>query len=233
MNKKAGIVHWIVFGVVAAIGFFLLLNADLEAGIQTKGAWQISYLRAFQDAEKDLLLIDQTTREAVKLTAESLTTESLAGDLGCGKDNGYTLWNNKEGFCNLKIEDKFKEKFNSLVEEKTKIKYDEFIISQDEIVGKSNQQKAILSSFELIPIEDKSAGMFTDYKSFIIKPFYLRYEYNPSFRVKATGKFAEFKLLFSQAQILVDECKSKSDLKNCLDQQKETNWHYSSCLNIK
>ncbi len=227
MNKKGAIFHWVMFGLVAAIGLFYILTFDLSVATQTRGGWQLTTIRAFQEAEADLLAIDQTVKDAVN---EIVTGFDITGDLGCGQYNGVALWNNKESFCQLKVDQKLKSKFNNLVKDKTKIPYQEIIISGNEISGKAEKMKTISSATEFIPTEEKSAGLFKSYQSFLIPPFHLEYKYNPGFIVEIGTTLGEYSALYDKARQLVNTCKNENELKKCLDENKG-NWKYSVCQN--
>jgi len=231
MNKKGAFIHWIVFGVVAAIGLYFAMTINLDVVEQnTKGVWQLSFVRAVQDAEKDMLDIDQAAKNAIALAIGELAKDELSEDLGCGKVKGYPLWNNPSGFFELKVSDKVKEKINKLITNKTGIVYDEIIYSDGSIVGKSLKNKVIGHSLDAIPKEKVHPSLFSSYEAYLIKPFDLRYEYNPGFRVKVSSSFgAGYEIVKKQAKEMLIKCENSSELKNCLDQNKEESWHYTYC----
>lgn len=232
LNKRGFIaLHWIILVVVAAIGMFFLVMFDIDTGTNIKGVWQLSFVRATLDAEKDLLMIDAVARESVAQAVKELPQQELAQDFGCGIYEGYALWNKREKFCELIIGDAIKNNINTKIKDKTKITYDEIIYSETGIVGKTGQTKVISSSFEFIPTEKKSAGLFKEYDSFLIEPFYLRYEYNPGFRVKLSSEFGkQYDLMKSEAKKLLEKCRGSGDLRYCLEQNRAVNWKFYSCV---
>ncbi|PIZ51471.1 hypothetical protein COY27_03710 [Candidatus Woesearchaeota archaeon CG_4_10_14_0_2_um_filter_33_13] len=231
INKKGAFFHWIIFGVVAAIGLYFVLSIDVNVtGQNTKGVWQLSYVRATQDAQKDLLEIDQTARNAIALAVNNIGKEQLAKDLGCGVVKGYPVWNNKKGFCELKLDETIKADINKLIINKTNVPYEEIIYSEGAIIGKTNERKVIGSSLGVIPTSTKTAGLFTTYESYLIKPFELRYEYNPGFRVKVGSSFGKaYETIKEQAKSLLINCSTELNLKDCLDKNKLNTWHYTYC----
>jgi hypothetical protein len=227
MNKKAAIFHWIVFIVLAAMAVIYIFSSDLEVA-EYKGAWQLSYLRAFQASEKNLLFLDQEMKQNVDKAAQNLPITLFSSDLGCGMYENVAVWNKKSSFCQLDAEKKFVKAFKALLGEK-EVMYSEIKVGINEVIGISKEKNVIGSSLDLIPTDRTSAGLFTYYDTFTIKPFYMKYEYNPSFKVKADFGFEDYKLLEVQAKKLVAKCQNEQNLKSCLEQHKNKVWKFSSC----
>lgn len=231
MNKKGAVFHWILFGVIASIGLYFLLVVNLDLGTETKGVWQLSFVRATLDAEKDLLFIDQNARSAVGLAVQGLSKEELANDFGCGiyKKN-YPFWNKENGFCELQADESIKNKINDYVISETGITYDQVFFSEGYLIGKSSKKKVITSSWDAIPLELKNTGLFSSYESYVLKPFYLNYFYNPNFKVKVGSFFGQgYIKVRNQAEVLVNTCMNSKDLKSCLDKNKMGSWGYEFC----
>ncbi len=227
MNKKAAIFHWIVFIVLAAMAIIYIFSSDLEVA-EYKGAWQLSYLRAFQASEKNLLLLDQEMTQNAEKAVEELPQALFSSDLGCGMYENVAVWNKKSNFCLLEPEKKFVAAFKVLLGEK-EVMYSEIKVGINEVIGISKEKSVVGSSLDLIPTDRTSAGLFTYYDTFTIKPFYMRYEYNPSFRVKANLSFEMYKELETQAKKLVGKCQNEPGLKSCLEQHKNKAWKFGSC----
>ncbi len=227
MNKKAAIFHWIVFIVLAAMALIYIFSSDLEVA-EYKGAWQLSYLRAFQASEKNLLLLDQEMTQNAKKAVEELPQALFSSDLGCGMYENVAVWNKQSNFCLLEPEKKFVAAFKVLLGEKEPM-YSELKVGVNEVIGISKEKSTVSSSLDLIPTDQKSADLFTYYPVFTIKPFYMKYEYNPSFRVKADLSFEDYKQLEVLAKKLVSTCQNELELKSCLEQHKNKAWKFGSC----
>lgn len=156
-NKKATVIHWILFGIVAIAGIYLVMRIDLSSQLGVKGAWQVSFVHATQESEKDLLLLDQTAREVVEQSLQEFSGEVFQNDLGCGVYQEAVLWNNKSGFCSLKLDEKVAEKIKKLMFEKTNVNYTKIIITEGDVVGVPEMKKSIVSLTEHIPTETRSA----------------------------------------------------------------------------
>lgn len=227
LNKKAAVFHWIVFIVLAAMAVIYIFSYDLEVA-EYKGAWQLSYLRAFQASEKNLLFLDQEMKQNAEKVVQNLPETLFSSDLGCGVYENVAVWNKKNDFCLLEPEKKFVVAFKALLGEKEAM-YPEIKVGVNEVLGISKEKNVIGSSLDLIPTDRTSAGLFTYYDTFTIKPFYMKYKYNPSFRVKANLSFEEYKELEVKAKKLVGKCQNEPELKSCLEQHKNKAWKFSSC----
>jgi len=231
MNKKAALFHWIIFGIIASIGLYFLLVVNLDLGTETKGVWQLSFVRATLDAEKDLLVIDQSARGAVGLAVQGLSKEELSADFGCGiyKKN-YPFWNKEGKFCELQADEKIKDKINEYVISQTGITYDKIFFSEGYLIGKNIKPKVITSSLEAIPVQAQNSGLFTQYESYLLKPFHLNYFYYPNFKVKVGSFFGQgYIKVRNQAEIIINQCMDSKDLKSCLDKTKDSSWYYDFC----
>lgn len=229
MNKKGLVLHWIAFGILAAIGLFFLLTVDVTENVKTKGLWQVSYLRAFQEAELDLLSVDISAKISAKEAADLALDELVSKDLGCGMLDGVSLWNNQDGFCGLRMNDLFLEKFNEMMKNRTGISYHGVYLSDGRIIGIADSEKAITSATDLIPKERRRQGFYQGYNAYLIRPFYLRYQYNPAFDIPESNIFSTFRKLEKEATQLVRACSGNNDLQRCLINNKQANWKFSSC----
>lgn len=222
------IFYWILLAILVGVGIAFMVNSNLEVG-EIKGVWALSYVRAAQEAETDLLFIDS---QAIK-TAQEVDTELIAKmfseDLGCGQLGLVSLWNKKDQFCSLKVEEKFAREFNSKMSQAGFLTYD-LSVKEGELRGKSNEVKMIgIENPAVLLTEQKSAGLFTRYDAYLTRPFYLKYSYGPSFRVKVDLSLPLYSQLEQQAKLVVYQCQNELELKSCLDKNKPKEWKYSSC----
>ncbi|MBI4983560.1 hypothetical protein HZC32_02850 [Candidatus Woesearchaeota archaeon] len=230
MNKHATVLHWIVFGVLAAFGIFFVASYDIQT-IEPRGIWHLSYVNAFQEAEKNLLIIDQKVKSALESTELNLQKSVFSQDLGCGMYQNAALLNKNGHFCPLKLEEKLTEGLTKKLAEEKIWGYDSFFIDGEYVVGKSvvgkGSKNKITIANEVIPTKPKST-LFASYQVYLIEPFYLEYNYNPSFRIKANS-LNWYGSLQNEAINLVLKCQNEAELKNCLDKNKKSNWKYTSC----
>jgi hypothetical protein len=228
MNKKGMIFYWLLLAILLGVGISFMVNYDLEVG-ELKGVWQLSFIRATQEAEKDLLLIDNQALIVAKETNIQVSSNPFSEDLGCGTLGTLPLWNKKEQFCSLKLEEKFTQMFNQKMIEAGFLSYN-LSIQDGQLIGKSEEKKTVGSENpNIIPTEKKSAGLFTSYDAYLTKPFYLKYTYNPSFRIPVHLSFSVYEEMERQAQQLVYLCQNELEIRPCLDQNKPSSWKYSSC----
>jgi len=228
MNRKGMVFFWILLVILLGVGISLMVNYTFQAG-ETKGVWALSFIRATQEAEKDLLVIDSKAQKVAENVSKEVSSQVFKEDLGCGKAQEVPLWNKKERFCSLQIEEKFAQKFNSLLDPQDIFNYTLFFQGQ-ELIGKTSVYKAVTPATKgIIPTEGRSAGLLTFYEAYLIKPFDLRYDYNPSFRVKVNLSLPYYVELERQARLLVRTCQSEIDLKTCLNGNKNDTWKYGRC----
>jgi hypothetical protein len=228
MNRKGMVFFWVLLVILLGVGISLMVNYTFQAG-ETKGVWALSFMRATQEAEKDLLVIDSRAQKVADNVSQEISSQIFKEDLGCGKVQGVTLWNKKEMFCPLKIQEEFSHRFNSIFDEQHFFNYT-LIFQEQQLIGKTSQSKEVTPTTKgVIPTEGRSAGLFTFYEAYLIKPFDLRYNYNPGFRVKLDFSIDYYAELEQQARLLVRTCQDEADLKNCLDLNKEIDWKYGKC----
>ncbi len=222
------IFFWILLVILLGVGISVMINFSFEAG-ETKGVWALSFIRATQEAEKDLLIRDSKATEIAKQVGLELSSSLFKEDLGCGIINDVPIWNRKERFCPLNLEEQFTRKFNSLYDAEELFNY-AFSFSEEELIGKTEERKVVSAlNPNIIPTEERSPGLFTSYEALLIKPFDLKYNYNPSFRIKVNFPFSDYYELEKQAQSLVQECQGEENLKSCLDLNQKVGWSYGKC----
>lgn len=223
MNKRASIFHWIIFGVLAAFGIFFILSFDIQI-TQPKGVWQLSYIHAYEEAEKSLLVQDNAINNIAESARQDTMKKAFDADIGCGKMDNFVLWNNKGNLCNPPLEQKFPEKLKQELLTQLNLNY-QITLKEGYAHGETAERK-LITSIPDIAAKNKLATLF-DGRLFLTDPFYLRYEYNPGFRAKVS--FAEFYELQSTVQKLILDCRKVEELKACLDTRKPAFFSYSNC----
>ncbi len=210
MNKQGSVIHWIIFGVLAAFGLFFVFTADIDIkGLD--GNWQLNFLEKYYlEAEKDLLVMGGTAKFAGWQSILEVVNEG-GGESGCGILEGYTLWNDAEGFCAVDI------KGNVLLKIKEKLGgvYSEFKLDGKELVGIG-----------------KKKTLTTDYipKSSLVKIPYVSYTYDTSFRVNLGVDIEDsYEQSLVEAMDLVDACKEDEELEGCIEENRERDWKLFDC----
>jgi len=228
MNRKGMVFFWILLVILLGVGISIMVNFSFQAG-EAKGLWALSLIRAKQEAEKDLLIRDSKAIETAQKVDLEFSSLIFKEDLGCGVIQNVPFWNQKERFCALNVEDKFAKQFNLLFDRSNIFNYTLHYQSR-ELIGKTSQIKMVTpADSKVIPTEQRSASLFTPYEAYLIKPFDLRYTYNPSFRIKINLSLPFYEELEKQAHLLVRACQDATDLKSCLDQEKNESWKYGKC----
>ncbi|MBU0457716.1 MAG: hypothetical protein KKD75_06245 [Nanoarchaeota archaeon] len=212
MNKKAALFHWIIFGVLAALGIFLVTISDIDTGSRIKGEWQLNFLdNYYLEAEKDLLYIDQAAKIVVWQTVlESAGNGGFITEGSCGNISSYNLWNelNRWNEClpdiNKTISLKVKE---GLAESLPNREYDDIKIDGNGIIGKG-KKSSILST----------SGKFVNYT------YDTNFKVDLGFNIKT-----DYNILRIEAVQLVDNCRNFDDLERCIKEKKKNNWKFKNC----
>lgn len=230
MNKKGTIIHWIIFGVFAALGTVFLFSPSADLGFRPYGTWQASLIHAQQDAEVDLLYLDQVARVATLDAASRYQLEIFKEDIGCGSFAGLPLWNSNQ-FCIEQTDNEYLELFKKSFQEKvTTLHHFNYDINYDGtgqfILGKSEQKLKIIEKPENAKLD--SASPYLRQVASLL-PFKAEYEIPSAFRVALPTEFIEVKETIDSARLLLLACRNKQDLKSCLDENRR-DLKYTSCL---
>ena len=220
MNKKASLIHWTLFGILAAAGMFAVLQADIDTGQHVKGGWAMGFYDGVLEAERELIILEQDARVAATQVSKKIGAVALASDLGCGQYKGFALLNSKKNFCNIDLSE-----FNEQFKNKIKPLGDYEIKSENGYVaGKSLKNKEVKTNPTSI------IWLSTDQSRMLIRQFKFTYFYAPSFRIPLGGFASDFKEIKQQAQVLVNSCRDVKDLKSCLNSQL-LEWKFGRCGN--
>lgn len=212
MNKNGAVVlHWILFGIVGAIGLFLYYSNTSDLPAQAPlGSWQLEMINSFlYRSELDLLELDVSARE----TGWQVVSE-LAGRGGfleqspCGVEGSVNRWNVVDKWCLPDERENMKVLFFQLFPNPEGREYSPLTIAGQRIMS-SGGTKTLKS---------------TD--------FYLRqYTYDYSFNVNLHYSFDEYAQLAAEARKMVDTCRGEEALAQCLKLVKPEHWYYDSCEN--
>ncbi|MDP3734672.1 MAG: hypothetical protein Q8R37_05575 [Nanoarchaeota archaeon] len=197
-STRGAIFHWIIFGIVAALGLFFLLTNSFAPSLGTRGEWHLDFLYdAVYAAEIDLLALDQDARDFGQDTALQLAQNGgFRGNSSCGQDQQYQLWNDPNQWC---------------------------IHNVKEIVTTLYQQHFLPRDFEILFLNNSIAGKSGRKQINASSNYIQMYTYNYDFTVDIGYNFNEYVLLEQEARALVALCRNDDNLSNCLE-QKPSSW---------
>ncbi|MBS3169314.1 hypothetical protein J4210_02415 [Candidatus Woesearchaeota archaeon] len=213
MNKKGAVVlHWILFGIIAAIGLFLYYSNTSDLPVQAPlGSWQLEMINSFlYKSELDLLDLDLSARETGwKVVSELAGRGGFLEQSSCGMEKGVNRWNIVDKWC--------------LPDEKENLKTLFFQLFP-------NPEGRGFSPLAIAGQRIMSSGGMKTLKS---TDHYLRqYTYDYSFNVNLHYSFDEYAQLAAEARKMVDTCRGEEALEavaECLKLVKPEHWHYTSC----
>lgn len=200
MSRRGAIFHWIIFGIVAAIGLFFLLTGSFTPSTEVRGEWHFNFVHdAVYAAEVDLLALDQDARDFGQELALTLAENGgFREDSTCGKYNEKQLWNDKENWCLLNV----KNRVRALYQEHFLPRTVEITFVDNAVIGKSGRKTIDLS-----------------------QKYIQNYTYDYDFTVDLGYNFEEYLLLEQDARALVTLCKNSNNLTECLE-QKPLYWDF-------
>lgn len=206
MNSKKGVLfHWIGIVVIFVLAFAVL--SPVEFGVKPKGTWQLDFLHYnFIEAEKQLTDKDQIALQIGRKTVLSLASKGGFADApSCGSLGEVTYWNKGNDFCFINVDKEVNNQFNKLYKQQDKSI--DFVITRQgkELIGKTDAE---------ILLGQKGAQY---------------YVLNSGFRVNVDYDFDEYFKLQDEAKKLVDECKSASQLQDCLKKVRSSYWKFGNC----
>jgi len=226
MNKKGTIIHWIIFGVFAALGTVFLFSSSSGFDLHPYGTWQASLIHVQQDAEVNLMYLNQVARVAASDAVNNYQQKIFENDVGCGLFAGLPLWNSDQ-FCVEQMDIEYLELFKKSFQEKVttphNLNYDN---TGQFILGKSEQKLKIIEK----PVNaklDSASPYLRQIAS--LPPFKTEYEVSSAFRIALPEEFIEIKETIDFARLLYLACKNKQDLKACLDKNRR-DLKYFNCL---
>jgi len=217
-NKKGALFHWIIFGVLGALGFFFVLLVDIDVKRST-GEWQLNFLEYYVEAEKDLLETDQEIKYIGWQAILELAEEGgFIEESNCGVLEGHNLWSNATDWCWPKGEVDVLTKINEKLGESLPGRpYSDVRLEGKELIGKGEKMSIdpkLLSSVSLVDISYAS---------------YVKYTYDTSFRINlGFDVVEEYKGIILEAKELVNDCTESEELQACIEEEKGY-WKFKDC----
>ncbi len=238
MNKKASLFHWVIFVIIAALSIVVLVT--YTAGDVFKGEGQVYYSHTAKEAEKFDLFLSVASRSLIDdfLVQRAINggfkapSAGLSGETECGSVEGINLWNklegdNEEKICLPAIKDELREEF--------KEKIGSYIA-----LYPANEQVSETFSFVRQPAYDYSLIIEKNHISGtaktpaifrVIKKGQVQSEYHfyPAFSFNLGYNPEEYLNLWKEARGLKEICQSAPNLKQCLIENKPSDWKLGAC----
>ena len=207
MNHKGAVFHWVIFGLLLALGTFFFF---FQIGIQVpvKGNWQLHFLNeVYFKAEEDLLRTEQILRWAGwEALSDVFQSSSMTQATTCSPVVPYPLWNKGEQWCLPPAKEVFIQKVTKLIhQDMPQYEFSELNLRGKTLVVKA--KPAVLVSKD---------------------PYFARYSYDTSASVDIGYDFVEYGQITSEAQQLVQQCSSARDFESCVQQFLLTKSHWKS-----
>ena len=203
-GKKGALFHWIVFGMLAALAFFLIFSNLINLSTEPIGKLSLDFVNdPFYASEINNLELEA---EAIKLSNDIYLQMALVGgfdkELGPAYEQTFYGWNRENEALFPDVEANFISLFKKKTSKTFNINIQEVKVLNNELIVK------------IEPIENKTSKT--------------TYTYNPSFRIKVSP-LDEYKTLFNEAIKIIDSCNKKKDLYSCLNNIKPKHWKVGSC----
>ncbi len=204
MNKKAAVFHWIIFGVLVALGiFFVYLQAvDITPA---KGQWPLQFMEQnYLPAEKELLHRDVIARDIGRGVLQTMATLGGFKELSprCGVLGTINQWNDGDQFC-------FPEAQKNAVE-----------LAQKALKNLSGNFSEISFSGNYFSAKGPKLTMNSSFAS---------YTYDASFNVNLSYDINDYEKLKVEALNLLSSCKAEKDVAKCVKEKKPADWLLGKC----
>src|SRR3989338_4067197 len=207
-HKKGTIIHWILLGVIFALGVFFFASKSNLLSIAPKGQWQLDFLQEnYVAAEKELLKTSVVGKNVGSQIALDLARHGgyLAGqESSCGMVRGIPFWNHRETFCLPPTEENVKLLAASKI--------------RQEIPGKQ------FSDFGF-----EGPLFFARGTKETIRSSLARYTYENSFAVNLQYSFEEYTQLELEAALLLEQCRDARNLTACIALNHASHWTSGRC----
>lgn len=180
---------------------------------RTLGETQMDLLEIYQTAQKDLFFIDQAAKLSAYQATHDLADNGGFSPLGskCGNYLGYNLWSSQTESCYPNYKTNFKAYINGHLNQyfsthPTEIKQNnyEFLLTKDSLIA---------TALDNIHYQITKGD----------------YTVKPSFKINISYNIDEYQLIITAAKKLLDQCKTKPDLKICVETNKPKNWALNYC----
>jgi len=241
MNKKGTILHWIVFGLLAAIGLFFLLSVKATINLD-KGANQLEFLEFYQEVKVVQLHFDELMQGlAVDSVLELADQGGFFENSTCGKLDDYQLWNLRDQYCYPGGQEDYYLLFNKNLE----INKESLFTNNSFFLEKNytyyNYRNILVAKRVTVTVPEVSYNEYQYFdKTFSGKTNQiLEFETaDKNFKYSEEASFAlnfgydlgsEYQQLGSEIYLLIETCRNRENLKECLDSEIPTYWHYTSC----
>lgn len=216
-SKKASLFHWTVFAIMAALAFFV---HSVSEGMDPPGGWHVSFMEFSQQVESEFLYLDKVAMySANNFLLDSSKKFGFFQASSCGDIQGYYLLNSGLSFCRPDI----------IEAEELDLDLSEFK-NVEPSVNTNLLEKEYTTKFATSRIIGFSDEEVIFSKRYYFKEYFFGYKIKPSFSIEfGFDVKQEYIDIWNQANDLLIECRGDSSLQSCINSNKPSNWHFSSC----
>ncbi len=210
-HKKGTIIHWILLGVIFALGVFFFASKSSLLSIAPQGQWHLDFLREnYLVAQQEVLKTSIVGKNVGSQVALDLAGHGgyLPGEESpCGMREGIPLWNRLDTFCFPPVDENVKTLAASrLSEAMPGKKFSDIGVSGSLFFARGNRET--------------------------IRTSFARYAYENSFTVNLPYSFEEYTQLELEATLLLEQCRDARNLTACILANKAFHWTRGKCNGI-
>ena len=210
MDKKGALFHWIILGILVAVGTFFVWSSATSSAFLVKGLWHTDFLQeTVVEQQKEQVLTDLIARRTAQ---EALLDYTNSGGIlernECSVAEPFPLWNTKDMWCLPNIQE-------------------DFVTDYSQKLGQT-----VLGQFSNILLKGSTVRAGGEEIQFQRdKPFYIEYSPKIGLSIDTGYSTAEFDLITAGAQDLVKKCQNRKDLENCISafELNHNNWNRNIC----
>ncbi len=208
-SKKGAVFHWIVFGLIFAVGLYFYLSGQSTITTPVRGIWSSQFLEdTYYPFLKDELGLAAKAKNIASQELLEITSSGGVFDKNdCTNPTPYPFWNRENQFCFPQA----KTLFITRLGPKLQSAYPQYPKLEVGVVGEELYGKA--SPYTLKQTTN----------------FFASYTYTPSFSLNLGYNFEEFVQIEEEALGLINTCRNVKELESCLAQQRKTHWTIGPC----
>lgn len=206
MNKKGALFHWILLGLLIAVGIFFLEFQEGDIELPIKGQWHFNFLDNYASARQEMIISEHIVKRASWETVLEMTSKGGVFErTDCSNVIPYPFWNTVEKECYPDVQDVFAAAIGPKLKVKLpKISFTNFEVSENFVI--TYGYKANITSLD---------------------HFYSEYSYFPNYKIDVGYSFREYDDFVRAARGLVERCRNSKDLDLCLEQKID--WKSGPC----
>src|SRR3989344_3774318 len=226
MNRKGSIMHWMVFGILAAIGLFIILTNGLAVSQQKVGPRElVFYYDGFITSQLNQIDWENAGKEVFLQSVQEISANG-GFPIESSNHEGIekNVWNKDGQWTNINLAENVKTNFDLKLRS---------WLNEENLEYTAQGIKANYKPTSLDNIDFKDTSLVVKSKSKIslnkVQNNEQYYAYDSSFVLPAEEFFTFFSKTQQEAVKLVDKCSPENSLADCLKKEMPANWDYGSC----